>query len=79
MLLICGSPYYHPQTLMKPLLRGRLMDDFKMLNDIQEQCYADRVVKTVCCERETIDKELKDGKRWMRFATAGKYCYNIVG
>jgi hypothetical protein len=57
---------------MKPLLRGRLLDNFKILNDIQEQYHADRVAVTVCCERETIEQELKDGKRWMRFATAGK-------
>jgi hypothetical protein len=57
---------------MKPLLRGRLLDNFKILNDIQEQYHADRVAVTVCCEPETIAQELKDGKRWMRFATAGK-------
>jgi hypothetical protein len=58
---------------MKPLLRGRLLDNFKILNDIQEQHHADRIDKTVCCERATIEQELKDGKRWMRFATAGEY------
>jgi hypothetical protein len=57
---------------MKPLLRGRPLDNFKTLNDVQEQFHADRVAVTVCCERETIEQELKDGKRWMRFATAGK-------
>jgi hypothetical protein len=51
------------------------MDDFKILSDIQEhyqQGLVDRVQVTKCCDHESIQNELKDGKRWMRFATAGK-------
>jgi Lipase (class 3) len=59
------------ESIMKPLYSGRLLDNLKILNDIQEQLYLNRQNKIA---RTTSMDELKDyileGKRLMRFATS---------
>jgi hypothetical protein len=61
------------EAIQKPLLSGRLIRNFKILNDIQEQENANRLK---LAQKETITKEyLKEqtevGRDIMRFATAG--------
>lgn len=59
------------ESIMKPLYSGRLLDNLKILNDIQEQLYLNRQ-KTIA--HTTSLDELKvyilEGKRMMRFATS---------
>jgi hypothetical protein len=59
------------ESIMKPLYSGRLLDNLKILNDIQEQLYLNRQSNVA---RTTSMDELKDyildGKRLMRFATS---------
>jgi hypothetical protein len=59
------------ESIMKPLYSGRLFDNLKILNDIQEQLYMKRQSKIA---HTTSLEELKDyvmeGKRMMRFATS---------
>jgi hypothetical protein len=57
---------------MKPLLRGRLFDNLKMLNDVQEQTDVDRHIKAKFdgTKGTDISGEIKDGHRFMRWATA---------
>ena len=61
------------EGIQKPLLRGRLLDNFKILNDIQEECHPDRIGPTVIKEKneDLLSGDLKNGHKWMRFATAG--------
>jgi hypothetical protein len=65
------------EAIQKPLLAGRLMDNFKILNDIQEKYHPDRVVLAQLDEHDDLLKglqsEIKMGHRLMRFATAGTY------
>lgn len=58
------------EAMLKPMLRGRLLDNVKILNDIQEQTDADRYERVEKCGQKDIEDELKEGKRLMRFATA---------
>lgn len=44
------------ESMMKPLLRGRLLDNVKILNDIQEKLYADRGEKL---KNDSSDEEMK--------------------
>jgi hypothetical protein len=62
------------EAIQKPLLCGRLMDNFKILNDIFEQHLADR---TEICQQddekarnEGFEDDIRAGHRLMRFATA---------
>lgn len=57
---------------MKPMLRGRLLDNLKILNDIQERQDADRHIKAKLSGSDgtNIEQEIRDGHRLMRFATA---------
>lgn len=60
------------EGIMKPLLRGRLFDNLKMLNDVQEEIDIDRHIKArFPGERGTdIENEVRDEHRFMRWATA---------
>eukprot|EP00956_Cyclotella_meneghiniana_P044581 scaffold324411_cov70-Cyclotella_meneghiniana.AAC.1 len=60
------------EGIMKPLMRGRLFDNLKMLNDVQERVDADRHVKSKLqgSAGTDIDQEVRDGHRFMRWATA---------
>ena len=60
------------EAIMKPLMRGRLLDNVKILNDVQEVMYADRAHAINESSREDLKDPLVEGKRFMRFATAGK-------
>lgn len=57
---------------MKPLLRGRLFDNLKMLNDVQEKVDTDRHTKARFKGNKgtDIDDIVRDGHRFMRWATA---------
>lgn len=59
------------ESIMKPLYSGRLLDNLKMLNDIQDELYRNRQGDIA---RTTSMDELKDyileGQRLMRFATS---------
>jgi hypothetical protein len=59
------------ESMMKPLFRGRLLDNIKILNDIQEMKDEDRAARSRDPKFSNITKELKLGHRFMRFATAG--------
>ena len=58
--------------MIKPMLRGRLLDNLKILNDIQEKQDADRHIEAKFQGERGIsfEKEVRDGHRLMRFATA---------
>lgn len=57
------------ESMMKPLLRGRLLDNIKMLNDIQRMQDAERVLHVN--DRSLSDEmELEKGSAMMRFATS---------
>jgi hypothetical protein len=60
------------EGVMKPLLRGRLLDNLKMLNDVQEQVDVDRHVKAKFDGGRGTDigDEIREGHRFMRWATA---------
>ena len=61
------------EAMMKPMLRGRLLDNLKILNDYQEIHDADRPQKAkldVGGDAKDIRQEIRDGHRLMRFATA---------
>lgn len=66
------------EAIMKPLKRGRLLDNLKILNDVQEVMYADRAQAINQSSPEDLKDPLLEGKRFMRFATAGKYVYVIL-
>jgi hypothetical protein len=51
------------EAIYKPLLRGRLMDNIKMLNDIQEEMYAGRCQKISTYSAEEIQTPIQEGKR----------------
>jgi hypothetical protein len=51
------------EAIYKPLLRGRLMDNIKMLNDIQEEMYAGRCQKICMYSAEEIQTPIQEGKR----------------
>ncbi|CAJ1947885.1 unnamed protein product [Cylindrotheca closterium] len=62
------------EAIQKPLLAGRLLDNFKLLNDIQEQHYGNRVE---LAQQDDIKsrglgfaQDIERGHRMMRFATA---------
>ena len=56
------------ESMMKPLLRGRLLDNIKMLHDIQK--LQDNRVVRVKDDSLKGDMELEKGSAMMRFATA---------
>mmetsp|Transcript_53417 Transcript_53417/g.159861 ORF Transcript_53417/g.159861 Transcript_53417/m.159861 type:complete len:591 (-) Transcript_53417:233-2005(-) len=58
------------EAIMKPMLRGRLFCNLKILNDIQEVKNADRAEKAKCCSVRDIEDDIREGHRLMRFATA---------
>jgi hypothetical protein len=61
------------EAMMKPMLRGRLLDNLKILNDWQETFDADRPQKAklaVGGDAKDIKDEIREGHRLMRFATA---------
>ena len=60
------------QAMMKPMLQGRLLDNLKILNDIQERQDADRHIKAKLSggDGTHIEQEIREGHRLMRFATA---------
>jgi hypothetical protein len=58
------------EAIMKPLMRGRLLDNVKILNDIQEIMYADRCQAINESSPEDLKEPLLEGRRFMRFATA---------
>lgn len=66
------------EAIQKPLLRGRLLDNFKILNDIQELHYVDRVRKARDENGDGLQDDIARGHRLMRFATAGKYVVHLV-
>jgi hypothetical protein len=51
------------EAIYKPLLRGRLLDNIKMLNDIQEEMYAGRCHKISTYSAEEIKAPIQEGKR----------------
>ena len=60
---------------MKPLLRGRLLDNLKILNDIQEQQDGDRQLKAIIEGSNcSIEQDVREGHRIMRFATSAYGC-----
>ncbi|KAL7484856.1 hypothetical protein ACHAW6_010470 [Cyclotella cf. meneghiniana] len=60
------------EAVMKPMLRGRLLDNLKILNDIQEQQDADRHIqaKLEGSAGTDLDGHIREGFRFMRWATA---------
>lgn len=60
------------EAIYKPLMRGRLLDNIKILNDCQEVMYADRCQAIQKVSAEELKEDVFKGKRMMRFATAGK-------
>jgi len=63
------------ESIMKPLYNGRLLDNIKIINDIQEVHDADRASRGANNNDEedggtTLQNHLDAGKRLMRFATA---------
>lgn len=60
------------EAIYKPLVRGRLLDNIKILNDIQEIMYAERNKELCEYTVEELQEPILLGKRMMRFATAGK-------
>jgi len=71
------------ESMMKPLWRGRLLDNLKILNDIQEMQDTDRTIRATgrgegISSKTTSDtdlrQELLEGCRMMRFATAAYGC-----
>ncbi|KAL3784452.1 hypothetical protein HJC23_002496 [Cyclotella cryptica] len=60
------------EAVMKPMLRGRLLDNLKILNDIQEQQDAERhiLAKLEGSAGTDIDTPIREGFRFMRWATA---------
>ncbi|KAL9179136.1 hypothetical protein ACHAXT_000178 [Thalassiosira profunda] len=60
------------EAITKPLLRGRLLDNLKILNDIQERQDADRHVESQLKGDGAgdMEREVREGHRFMRFATA---------
>jgi hypothetical protein len=58
------------EAMMKPLLRGRLLDNVKILNDIQEKFYVDRCAQIKKYSAEDLKGPIEEGQRMMRFATA---------
>ena len=51
------------EAISKPLKRGRLLDNVKILNDIQEIMYVDRCERIASLPNETILEPLEKGKR----------------
>jgi hypothetical protein len=62
------------EAIQKPLLYGRLMDNFKILNDIFEQHLADRIESHQHDDESArtlgFEDDIRAGHRLMRFATA---------
>ena len=61
------------EGIIKPLWRGRLLDNLKMLNDVQEVMGVDRHIKARIqngANHNTIDNDIREGHRFMRWATA---------
>mmetsp|Transcript_400 Transcript_400/g.520 ORF Transcript_400/g.520 Transcript_400/m.520 type:complete len:487 (+) Transcript_400:327-1787(+) len=69
-LKISGIDAELGEGVTKPLMRGRLFCNLKILNDIQEVDIADRYDRVKECGQEDIEQEITDGTRIMRFATA---------
>jgi hypothetical protein len=51
------------ESIMKPLLRLRLVDNVKILNDIQSEMYADRCRAVSSCSADDLKDPLIEGKR----------------
>jgi hypothetical protein len=51
------------EAIYKPLVRGRLLDNVKILNDIQEEMYAGRCQKISTYSAEEIQAPIQEGKR----------------
>lgn len=51
------------EAISKPLWSGRLLDNVKMLNDIQEELYVDRAQKISTVSAEELRQPLLEGKR----------------
>jgi hypothetical protein len=62
-LAISGVGDELDEAIYKPLLRGRLLDNIKILNDIQEEMYVDRHKDVTTFASEDIQGPLKEGKR----------------
>lgn len=62
------------EAIQKPLLAGRLLDNFKILNDIQEVQYENRVAAAqqdnAKARSAGFIQDIERGHRMMRFATA---------
>lgn len=54
------------EAIYKPLVRGRLLDNAKILNDIQEEMYADRCRTISTYSAEEIQDPIQKGKRYVR-------------
>jgi len=69
------------EAILKPLWRGRLFDNLKILNDIQElqDNWDQRLshLSTEAIQKEKLEEELFMGHRMMRFATAGTYIFCV--
>lgn len=53
------------EAIMKPLWRGRLLDNIKMLNDIQEEMYVDRCRAIGTCSAAEMRGPIQEGKRYV--------------
>jgi len=51
------------EAIYKPLMRGRLLDNIKILNDCQEIMYADRCQAICQCPPEDLKDDIVEGKR----------------
>lgn len=51
------------ESIMKPLWRGRLLDNIKMLNDVQEKMYADRCRTINTFSAEDVAGPILEGQR----------------
>lgn len=51
------------EAIYKPLMRGRLLDNIKILNDCQEIMYADRCQEINECSAEELKDDIVQGKR----------------
>lgn len=65
------------EAIQKPLLHGRLICNFKVLNDIQEKENVNRVqmARKVSITKDYLNEQAELGRDIMRCATAGKCHY----
>jgi hypothetical protein len=57
------------EAIYKPLVRGRLLDNVKILNDIQEKMYVDRCQAVSTFSAEEIQRPIQEGKRYDDYST----------